>query len=1115
MFVLVVFTDGIHYVCKARDVVRHKNTYIAKYKCKRYICRVVARHESFDVLDSIKKSLVADVPKIILHHISQPMCCKTSSPASQINENTQEIIINLISSNSSELNNENHVVDCNENIVNNIIKDKSTTVTINNTEHVSDHTEYMYGQNETENILIQEQIGLTTETECHITTDNIQHNTESLNEDIVQTNSANILWNWNGNTLQVYEAADTNILPCTTSKNTAETYRRVSTEDYIYNDTNSQNNSLKNVNDKDSSYIPSNNLSDESIIQTQINQTRLEIRKDVSTKDTNGCSLNVFSSSDISTLNGSEHLYNDANSQNDSLENTIDKNSSYIPSNNSSDENINETQINQTRSEIGKDVSTKERTNSSINVSSGLDISTSLNVSGKCARDDAEMFVLSTDAGKKKHFCMFCNTFQSKIARHLERVHAKELEVQKFTFLPKGTAERRQIIETLRRRGDFYFNVDNTRNDGELLVERRSKKMYNRVPSDYTACPKCRAFILKATRRHHSRKCIGPRNKDTRAVSVLGRTIIGRIHPEANSVLRLRVFPVLKEDDIVRLIRYDELIIAFGNQQCEKYKSSEHNDSMIRQKLRRVGRLLQILKQKCSEITDFASIYFPRYSSACIEAINTLAGLSLCGKYYKIPSLASSLGGLIKELGKILINRYIRKENYDKKLIAENFLKVFSEDYTTHITKTISETMNQNKRRKRIVLPSKSDIIRLHNFLQEKRQTAYNVLREKFSYEAWLTLAKVTLTSVQVFNRRRAGEIQRTLIEDYKVYEGINYQTNEMYEALSTHAKEIAKKYVRFTLKGKLGRTVPVLLTGELRDCIDMILKHRKAAKVSTKNPYLFGLPSLVKNKHRYLLACDLLRQYAVECGAENPETLRATELRKHIATMCINYNLSENEISSLANFMGHADKIHLTHYRQPVIEKEILEISQYLEAAQGVGRDEEDNSSDDNSDSECSESNRNNNDANDSDNVPEIHNDDTNNKDNQIIQDLQRNTSRDSDEFRISTEREISYSDNDAENEQNITNMEKQKNKKKKTKKKDKKELLSHTNHTRKIKWTESAKRVVLDAFGYYLEKKDAKLQGSEIAKLIKKHRDILGNRTVPTIRTWLHNQKRDKFKI
>lgn len=199
-----------------------------------------------------------------------------------------------------------------------------------------------------------------------------------------------------------------------------------------------------------------------------------------------------------------------------------------------------------------------------------------------------------------------------------------------------------------------------------------------------------------------------------------------------------------------------------------------------------------------------------------------------------------------------------------------------------------------------------------------------------------------------MFNRRRAGKIQRTLIEDYKTYQGINYQTHDMYKALSARAKEITKKYVRFTLRGKLGRTVPVLLTEELRDCIEMILKHRKAAKVSSKNPYLFGLPSLKKDKHRYLLACDLLRQYTVESGAENPETIRATELRKHIATICVHYNLSENEVSTLANFMGHADKIHLSHYRQPVIEKEILEISQYLEAAQGADMNESDSNDSD-----------------------------------------------------------------------------------------------------------------------------------------------------------------------
>lgn len=111
-----------------------------------------------------------------------------------------------------------------------------------------------------------------------------------------------------------------------------------------------------------------------------------------------------------------------------------------------------------------------KETNSSENTSSGLVISMSL--FGKSARDDTEMFVTSVGAGNKKHFCMYCNTFQSKIAHHLERVHANELEVQKCVHMPKGNPERKEISETIRKRGDFYFNTDCARNDGELLVER-------------------------------------------------------------------------------------------------------------------------------------------------------------------------------------------------------------------------------------------------------------------------------------------------------------------------------------------------------------------------------------------------------------------------------------------------------------------------------------------------------------------------------------------------------------------------------------------------------------------------------------------------------------------
>lgn len=64
---------------------------------------------------------------------------------------------------------------------------------------------------------------------------------------------------------------------------------------------------------------------------------------------------------------------------------------------------------------------------------------------------------------------------------------------------------------------------------------------------------------------------------------------------------------------------------------------------------------------------------------------------------------------------------------------------------------------------------------------------------------------------------------------------------------------------------------------------------------------------------------------------------LRGTLLRKHVATVCMALNLSNNEVEDLANFMGHAKEIHLRHYRQPIAHRDILQVSRLLEKAQGT----------------------------------------------------------------------------------------------------------------------------------------------------------------------------------
>ncbi|KMQ85573.1 hypothetical protein RF55_15792 [Lasius niger] len=91
------------------------------------------------------------------------------------------------------------------------------------------------------------------------------------------------------------------------------------------------------------------------------------------------------------------------------------------------------------------------------------------------------------------------------------------------------------------------------------------------------------------------------------------------------------------------------------------------------------------------------------------------------------------------------------------------------------------------------------------------------------------------------------------------------------------------------------------------------------------------------------------MRKFAYECGAEHPERLRGTLLRKHIATNCHKLKLTEYEVSELANFMGHKEDIHKKFYRLPQKEADILNISKYLEAALGKNSSKDDTHDNDN----------------------------------------------------------------------------------------------------------------------------------------------------------------------
>lgn len=111
-------------------------------------------------------------------------------------------------------------------------------------------------------------------------------------------------------------------------------------------------------------------------------------------------------------------------------------------------------------------------------------------------------------------------------------------------------------------------------------------------------------------------------------------------------------------------------------------------------------------------------------------------------------------------------------------------------------------------------------------------------------------------------------------ITDFEQYKGIDLNmTNELFKKTSLKAQKAAKKYVRFVIRSKLGRTVPVILNYSLLECI----KFRTNAKVPAENPYIFGLPTYNRKRFKYLRACVLMRKFSEDCNAKVAHLLRGT----------------------------------------------------------------------------------------------------------------------------------------------------------------------------------------------------------------------------------------------
>ena len=113
------------------------------------------------------------------------------------------------------------------------------------------------------------------------------------------------------------------------------------------------------------------------------------------------------------------------------------------------------------------------------------------------------------------------------------------------------------------------------------------------------------------------------------------------------------------------------------------------------------------------------------------------------------------------------------------------------------------------------------------------------------------------------------------------------------------------------------------------------MIEKRKEVGVIDDNPFLFARIGTETN----IRGCDCLRKYAEESKASNPELLRSTKLRKHVATLCQLLDLDNQELEQVARFMGHDIRVHCDYYRQTDKTFQVAKIGKLLFAMEhGAG---------------------------------------------------------------------------------------------------------------------------------------------------------------------------------
>lgn len=487
--------------------------------------------------------------------------------------------------------------------------------------------------------------------------------------------------------------------------------------------------------------------------------------------------------------------------------------------------------------------------------------------------------------------------------------------------MPLKSIQRRKAIIGIRRRGNFILK--NQKNC--LKPVRRPPKIENNL--EYVPCVNCLGYFKTKYLWRHNKICIAnvknspigmKRQHLSESQTMLACT--GYLGDYMNkSRLSEEVFKIMRPDKISFVAKNDALICLYGESYLGKHKRKQMN-IVVSNKMRELARL-KIALQESTTVTQMYDILKPELYPHIVAATKVICGYNPENHSFQAGSLALHMGTNLKFLcdvakkAVIIRNPLIPIKDKEQKIKEILELRdILVSHWCNDVSSLANKTLTQKNIEKPKLLPLTDDILRFNNYVRKLADNAYNQLNSKVDIEKnYKVLAECTLAIVLIFNRKRVGEVQFLEIGTYENNFSLTRQ-DECMHSLTAFEKNMSESFKRVVTLGKGSRPVPLLFSKRMQRYIELLLDTRKNNDiVPNSNKYIFANPG---STDRWMSGTAILRKYAHNCGAKNPELLTSTRFRKQIATILQIMSIETEEMEQIARFMGHSEKTHKEFYR-------------------------------------------------------------------------------------------------------------------------------------------------------------------------------------------------------